>query len=366
MKKNGKPQEANLLWKPGYELPVIAVTGDVGSGKTTFGFLISHPGGPGVRVWDFELGSHQLSRKFGEHYPVDHIEMIQTKAASQELYISFVKSIDDLDWDPYGVAIVDTGIRLQESAYAYATSNPNLFGVSAAQMKNQIGVDWSKTKLALEQLFAKITEKVQTLVIVMHLRSMYSGGKPVPGKFESQGVKTIDMLSSLSLRMHRSAIETKKVNGKDIKLAPHFPTPGAEVIKSRLDHLTVIDDKFVTTPVLPKFLPDATPGAIRHYVDNRVSYEDYSDEERDGDYVPGRDEDPDARADREAERTRTRLESETNEAKHKLVADMTSKYPDTYHNGEDIGAVLNLLGITYSRLRDAEIRSQLSDYVTNT
>lgn len=355
------------LWKAGYDLSVVFLTGDYESGKTSFVYNIDPTPGA-VIAFDMEKGNEANAVQYGAKR-IDMVAHMREKYPAgykpEQLYIEMRDMFRALEAGKHTVAMIDTITPLEDAVHAYVVANPGEFGMTAQQVATSAGMKWGQIKRAWESLIGDIASKVQTLCLIAHLRQKYAGGKPLPNQYEPRGLETVMQLASLALWLKRDPNEMVTVNGKQVKAAPHYPKPSASVLKSRIFHKSDKLDEYgdpLIIPVLPPRLPVATPGAIRRYINEIMNPDALSEHEAPAEFVPGMNESPDDRQQREAELTALKLEEETKVAKQKLVNDMTAKFPKVFSGAADIGAALVALEKTYSLVNDMEIRAALTTY----
>ncbi len=239
-------------------LNFIDVTGAPGTGKTTFGMraigrqkgLANNP----IVVFDIEGGAKPYKNQFA----IDIVDLDTSE--KEQAWIKFDKAVSSMKKGQYALAIIDPIEDLESCLMDYVLANPKKFNKTEGQYKTAAGVSglfWGDVKTEAKRALLLLSQKVQTVIMVRHTGAVYQGNKIVPGKLAPKGKDIITKLSSLSLWF------VSAENGG---------APSAFVKKSRLSWVDQedVDDYGVakTYPVMPNFIPIATPQAIRDYLTN--------------------------------------------------------------------------------------------------
>jgi len=182
---------------------LIAITGELGTGKTTFALQVMSALGKPVMperilfVDDDIKGSataqdvKEAGFEFGAYWNI--VEMAQGKN-ELDLFTEVAKRIKDIKKDQYDIIIWDTWSRMELGLQSEVLNNPNEYRkfysnspvYKGMQMRGSVPRDL-ETKL-----IGSLMNKVPQLFLISHLKQTYIENTPVPGKFEP------DITSSVS------------------------------------------------------------------------------------------------------------------------------------------------------------------------
>lgn len=280
-----KPQyeiPAGRLWPnmpsgAAMDIEVFGATGEYESGKTLLGLTLApgnHPEGhpfagkPRTLLLDFEksagtyagTGCHRID------VPVKMLELYKEKRYHP---IDVFTWFDDLVTSKikpgqFEVIMADPITDVEAGQVAYIRKHCDKYGLTSAQVSKAGGLLWGAVKDDWKQRLLKLGAKCQCFFFTSHLRAVWAGDKPSPGKREPKGKETLMELASLYLWLERSADDKGNVSNE----------PAAKVLKSRLaDTLLDDDGKLQITPSLPPRLKVATVDAIRQYIANPPDYD---------------------------------------------------------------------------------------------
>ena len=243
------------LWKQPIE--VIGLTGEFASGKTLFGLTICP--GPETRVYDTEksCGTY-LSLGF------DRVDMTKECLGMDALgkFNWWRKSILAIPVGKFRVLMLDTVSEIESGLAEYVRRNPQEFGYTTNQFEKASGLFWGAVKDFWKSILSDLSARCETFVFTSHLREEFVNGRPT-GKRIAKGKDTLMELASLYLHMERIADKKGVVPDR----------PAAIVLKSRLATINVNEAGEVETiPTLPPRIPEATPKAIRAYMDSPPDY----------------------------------------------------------------------------------------------
>ena len=174
---------------------LIAITGELGTGKTTFALqAMSGVGRPvmpeRILFVDDDIKGSATAQdvkdagfEFGAYWNL--IEMAQGKN-ELELFSEVIKRLQDIKKNQYDVIIWDTWSRMELGLQSEVLSNPNAYRkfysnspvYKGMQMRGSVPRDL-ETKL-----IGNLMDKVPQLFLISHLKQTYIENTPVPGKFE--------------------------------------------------------------------------------------------------------------------------------------------------------------------------------------
>jgi hypothetical protein len=260
---------ATPLWPQ--PIPIFGITGEYQAGKTWCGISIS-PDPKRLRVYDFELSAapyHSLG--------FDYVDVPKVMAAKfprgpkpVDVWNWWLDDVSALEPGRFDVILVDPITDLERGLTDWVTANPTKFGHTAQQYTTMSGIMWGDLKDYWKLILStRVATKCETFAFVAHLGDEFKG-KQHTGKRVPKGKDTLIELASLYLWLSRE----KRPDGSRPSV------PSAEVLKSRLSHLTMGPDGPEIREALPPRLPVATPKAIRHYLLNPPDYTNLKPEER--------------------------------------------------------------------------------------
>ena len=247
------------LWQQPIE--VVGLTGEYASGKTLFALSIAP--GKDTLIYDTEKSSGTYQSLGFDRVDVP-AEMLRVKPAGHkpiDLFTWWRDHVRSIQPGRYRVIVLDTVSEIESGLVDYVRKNPGEFGYSASQFAKADALVWGCVKDFWKAILSDLAARCETFAFTSHLRNDFSGGRPT-GKKSPKGKDTLMELASLYLWMERA--KDKKGNVPDV--------PAAEVIKSRLATIDVVDGVVRTRPTLPPRLPIATPAAIRAYMADPPDY----------------------------------------------------------------------------------------------
>jgi hypothetical protein len=343
------------IWPNNHEVSIICLTGDFGAGKTSWAVnldpVLKGKGESRTLVFDMENSSEALANNY-ELDRVDVPEATKEKYGDSwtvgQLYQNWWKMADEMTKaKEYSVLIIDDFAPLQEGAFAVATGNDTM-------------MKWANTKNDLESKLRLLSTRVQTVVIISHLRNKKDNSK----EKEMKGVDTLKKMASLVLYLHRDPSKMIKIKGVEMQSCPKYPYPSGIVLKSRLEK--VVDEKdeygdYKRAPLIPDRIPVCTPGAIRKYMLNPAV--EFTAEEGMPDEIPGL-----VEPTTEDERTSAAITLSENELKvmtEKGKARLMKSLVDDglYPNEAAIHKAAKQIGVKYSLEDHDKIYEQLAEAV---
>lgn len=234
-------------------IPIIGVTGPVGSGKTKF--CLSICPGPQTLVYDLEQSSAS--------YSYIGFERIDVQKEMQKIKPNGYKAIDLWKWwishvraippGKYRVIVIDPVTDLERGLTDFVAENPGAFGHTSKQYDMMSGIMWGDVKDFEKQVMAEICGRCETFAFTTHLGNVWGDDKKPTKEKKPKGKESLMQLASLYLMLSR-----------ETGVGP----PSAVKLKGRLEIGEVIDGEVVSYEVLPPRLPVATPKAIRDYFKN--------------------------------------------------------------------------------------------------
>jgi len=251
------------LWKP-YKIPVVVLAGETGSGKTLWGLtadpdVLNFDVPPPVITWDTE-GS---SESYEGHLNFKRIDMVKRCVEAygadynpEKMFLAFKEDITALVPGKYSVAMIDTASEIEAGHADFIRTHPGECGYTAIQFAKAAPLMWGAVKADYKKLMMALASKVETLVINVHMRDEFKGGRPT-NKRKPKGKDTLMEIASLYMVLDRSAPAGKK----DPPMVPSGIT-NPPTGKTRI--VGVINGK--VQQLLPPYLKNASPDGIRHYL----------------------------------------------------------------------------------------------------
>lgn len=251
------------------EIEIIAVCGELSSGKTIFGLSIApgvHPedhkyaGMPRTAVLDLEKSSATYADSFGCHRIDVPDEMMKLHGKTDKPYTAvdvflwFAKWIEDLEPGRFDVVFCDPVTDIEGGQVDYIKQNPTKFNLTANQVTSASGLLWPAVKDDWKRRLLTLASKCQTFCYSAHMRQVWVGNSPTKAR-EPQGKDVLAKLASVYLLLDRTPLDGKMPD-----------EPSAIVMKSRLADTTVKNGKPTIMPLLPGRMPVATVHALRQYI----------------------------------------------------------------------------------------------------
>lgn len=283
-------------------IPVIGVTGDMDSGKTTFGITICP--GPLTRVYDTELSSKTYTDLGFDRVDVA-AEMLKKHPrgyGAKDVFLWWRDHIRTIKPGQFRVIVLDTASEIESGLTDWVEANPEQFGKTAAQYAKFSSLKWGDVREYWKLLLSDLASRCETFVFTTHTTKIWVDNKPTM-KQKPRGKSTLEELASLYLWMER------KPDAKG-----NFPKrPSARIHnKCRLFHHRIDESgEIEITRALPPRLPEATPAAIRKYLLTPPNYDKLKPEERAPEITMSEDDRAELRArtaEAEAEAERLKLE----------------------------------------------------------
>lgn len=253
------------------KIEVLGLGGEYESGKTLFGLSICPEVGA-TRYYDFEksgatyegLGAvrvdvpAEMLKRFpnGDHKPID-------------VFKWWRQDVRSLRPDQYRVILCDTANDLELGLVDYVMANPREFGRTPNQYWKMKGLAWGDAKSLLKNVLTDLASRCECFAFTSHMGFVWKGDAPTQER-KVKGKETFMELSSLYLVLERRVDET------GVKQA----VPSARLLKSRLAKTEILNGNVIARPCLPPRIPQATPQAIREYIDNPPNYADLKEEEK--------------------------------------------------------------------------------------
>lgn len=248
-------QQPKPLWPNGQKLEIIGLTGEFASGKTLFGLTIAPAQ---TLVFDTE-------KSCGPYEQLGFTRVDLTKLSNLkpiELFEKWWAGIKQIPIGKYRVGMLDTVSEIESGLADWVEQNPGEFGHTKGQYDKMEGLFWGDVKEFWKRILSDLASRFETFVFTAHLRNVWEGGRPT-GKRSPKGKETLMELTSLYLHLERKADDKGRVADK----------PSARVLKTRLAYAAVDEAGDITIkPILPPYLHEATPAAIRRYIEQPADY----------------------------------------------------------------------------------------------
>lgn len=239
------------------EIPVVGVTGEIGSGKTLF-LLDIDP--ENTIYYDFELSGATYDFP-GERVDVgaEMLKKYPTGYSPVAVYDWWVEHVMNLPKGKYSVIAVDTIGDLEDGLAEYVKSKYRDFGYSSAQSFQKTGGIFHKeVRSYWKTVLVNVSARCETFAFSAHLRNVWEDGEPTK-KREPVGKRTLMELASMYFWLERQYVKNGKVH--------HADEPSGKKLKGRL---VARLETGKWSQVLPDRMPICTPDAIRNYVANPV------------------------------------------------------------------------------------------------
>jgi len=286
-----KKNKSNLIWPTDYAggadakpIPIMILTGEPSSGKTQFALSIDPvPVGeePKTIIFDFEAGSSTYEANYSiTRLNMPHLLRNGAEKDAAAEWAVFHKLVEEHVYNGrYTVMVIDTASSLQDMAFAYVQRNYKTFGITSSSMTQMI---WAATKTLIRDTLTQITEHVQTLVLILHLKNVYDKtAQRSTGKRTMEGLDVYTKLATLILWLERNN-KTVTINGKKYPASPHYPIPSGVVIKQRLTYVDFQNtDEYgdpKQVPLFPDRIPRCTPGFMKHLMSTPLDSTDRTEE----------------------------------------------------------------------------------------
>jgi len=265
------------LWYP-YKIPVVVLAGEVGCGKTLWGLTVDEDVldsdiDPPVITWDTEGSSDTYSALNFKRVDLIQrcVQQYGSKYTSQEMYLTWKKDVEGMQHGKYSLAMIDTATEIEEGLASYIKNHPGEFGYTAGQFAKAVPLMWGCVKAEYKKILMVLAAKVETLVINLHMRDGFKGGRPTNNRIP-KGKETLREIASLYLILERKAPPGKKE-------IPELPSGICNPPNGK-SRLVALDPSGILRPVLPPYLKDASPNGIRWYLNNPPDYNNLKPGER--------------------------------------------------------------------------------------
>lgn len=240
---------------------VLRLTGWPNSGKTSFIMraITVRPDEDSpapIVAWSFEDGVEPYAQlyKLDVHSMVQHTDH---KKAIKEMKAQ----INDIESGQYAAALIDPAEDWEDWMTEYIMANPREFGVSAGQLVKDDRPSylfWGVLKNAEKAMLKDLLARVEIVVVVNHLGQRFRGNQPVKGQFDPKGKKSLEQMATMTVYLIRE---------------PGERPPAGYITKSRLEVADWSErDKYgapkKSRQLLPTFMPEFTPNAIRYWLEN--------------------------------------------------------------------------------------------------
>ena len=253
------------LWEP-YDIPIVTVAGEPGSGKTLWGLLVdsdcltfNHE--PTTYVWDTEgssapyVGALNFDRV---DIPSALLSKTNGKYEPEDVFLYWRDSMMRVQPKQYRVLFIDTITAIEDGLAQYIKKHPTDYGYTAGQFTKMQGLMWGVVKNEWKRLLLIAAEKCETLVLAAHMKAEWRGKEPTNRRIP-RGKETLMEISSVYMTLGRSI----KPNATTTSTKPSAicTWPGGKSRLVRLNPKTGQPEQ-----LLPPHIPDATPDGIREYL----------------------------------------------------------------------------------------------------
>lgn len=266
------------LWEP-YDIPVVGLAGEVGSGKTLWG-LTANPNylsldePASTYTWDTEGSSASYVGTLNfDRMDIPNVLFHQgIRENPENTFLLWRDDLTKLPNNKYRVLMLDTITTIESGLVDYVKHNASTFGYTNQQFTKMEGVMWGVMKAEWKRLILIATQKCETLVLTTHMRNEYRGKVPT-NRREPKGKETIAEVASIYMILSRKAIP----GAQSISTRPSgiCMQPGG---KSRLVRMN--PKTRALEPLLPPCIKDASPDGIRKYLAVPPNFADLKPEER--------------------------------------------------------------------------------------
>ena len=243
------------LWPNNQKLEIIGLAGEFASGKTLFALTIDPKS---TLVFDTEKSAGPY-----EALGFTRVDLAKlTDRKPIELFEQWWTGIKKIPVGKYRVGVLDTVSEIESGLADWVEQHPGEFGHTKGQYDKMEGLFWGDVKELWKRILSDLASRFETFVFTAHLRNVWEGGRPT-GKRAPKGKETLMELASLYLHLERRPDEKGRVPDK----------PSARVLKTRLAYTTIDGAGDITIkPILPPYLHEATPAAIRKYIEQPADY----------------------------------------------------------------------------------------------
>lgn len=267
------------LWEP-YDIPVVGLAGEIGSGKTIWGLTVDpncmDQGSMAqtTYVWDTEGSSASYTGTLNftrVDIPSALFKKLK-KGTPQDTFLFWRNDLENLSPNKYRVLMLDTINTIETGLADYVKQNPAEFGYTAKQFHKFEGLMWGAMKSEWKRLILLATQKCDTLVLTTHMKVAYVGGIPTRHRIP-KGKETISEVASIYMVLSRKVIpgsNTMQLEPSGVCVQPSG--------KSRL--LRMNPHTMKLEPLLPPNIVNASPSGIREYLKNPPDFNNLEDFEQ--------------------------------------------------------------------------------------
>jgi len=248
------------LWA-GRRIPILGITGEYGAGKTYFAATIDPKS---TLYFDLEMSAidyESLGFKRVDVRILTAERTLKTGVLPEpiDVYNTFWDIVSTITPGQYKVIVVDPISGTLESGMVEKVAREYAkYGFKTKKaFEDTGGIFWATVKSYWEEVLFFLTARCETFVFIAHQREIWKDSRPTGTKGEA-GKSTLKQLSSLYLYLERKP----KTRGE----APPL-IPSARVEKGR------------TIQAFPPRLPQATPDAIRYYIQHPADFAELAPEE---------------------------------------------------------------------------------------
>lgn len=182
---------------------VVLVTGEHGTGKTSFGL---ESGDPARMLFvDNDLKGRSTVEqikadgiKFGRY--IDLIKLGEKKKAL-DFHMAVLETIDSIKENEFDVLVWDTWTEFAATTYDYVAAYPDRFRDNdqwAAMGKIRKGEEYKEARFYEAELIANVQRKAPLVILVSHLKNLYVNNAPT-GKEVPAVSKAVDRVCNLRL-----------------------------------------------------------------------------------------------------------------------------------------------------------------------
>lgn len=254
--KPEKTEQLKPLWPANLKIEVVGLTGEYASGKTLFALTIDP-----ARTLCFDTEKSAGTYEGLGFTRVDLSKLSHLKPL--QLFEQWHAAVKRIQPGQYRVIVLDTVSEIESGLADWVAEHPAEFGHTKNQYDKMEGLFWGDVKEHWKRVLSDLASRCECFVFTAHLRNVWSGNKPT-GQRAPKGKETLMELASLYLKLERKPDEKGRVPDK----------PSARVLKSRLARTSfdAATGEVQTQPILPPHLPEATPTAIRRYIEKPADY----------------------------------------------------------------------------------------------
>ncbi len=242
---------------------VVLVTGEHGTGKTSFGL---ESGDPSRMLFiDNDLKGRSTVEQlktdgieFGRY--VDLIRMSEGKKALK-FHEDVLKLIDEIKENEFDVLVWDTWTEFASTTYDFVAAYPQRFRDDdqwAAMGKIRKGEEYKEARFYETELIAKVQRKAPLVILVSHLKNQYLNNAPT-GKEVPAVTKAVDRVCNLRLWLRHNP-----AGGVPIGLV--LKNFDRKVYDAELNRLRTV--QILPTKITPQAGEQSLWDSINRYYDN--------------------------------------------------------------------------------------------------